>query len=349
MSPETALKNLEVALKNITDINTFGNSVLAPAKFDQFVRRMEDRTVILPDARFLEMDAHRVDIDRVGFVGRILHSGADGGGDSRTLSTGEFADPTTNTNQLVAQELQAVTSLRDRALRRNIERGNFENTLLDLFGQAAGRDFEEYGLFADTELTHSDDDLLSKTDGWLRRAVNKLYGRNVTGQVERDFDAADALDKPTVLFQALIDALPKRFAADWSEWRIYVPWEIFDAYRDELIARETGLGDMSLTENTAPPYKGIPVVYAPMLERAETVDLNEDSEVSRDRMEGRIATLQHPDNMIWGVFHEVTVEDEREAKERRTDFVLTFEGDVEFEDENAGVVAFVDKANPETV
>ena len=80
-------------------------------------------------------------------------------------------------------------------------------------------------------------------------------------------------------------------------------------------------------------YKGIPVVYCPMLERA--------SEAT-----GRVAMLQHPDNMAWGVFHEVTIEREREAKARRTDFVLTIEADAHYEDENAAVVALIDQTQP---
>ena len=52
--------------------------------------------------------------------------------------------------------------------------------------------------------------------------------------------------------------------------------------------------------------------------------------------------------MVWGVFHEVTIEREREAKARRTDFVLSFEGDADYEDEAAAVAAFVDYTDFET-
>lgn len=333
------LAALDAAVKNITDVSTLGDSILSPEKFTQFVRRMEDRTVVLPEARFISMDAQQTDIDRTGFVGRILKSGSASDGSSRTLSNNEFAEPKFRTNKLIAQELQAITSLRDRALRRNIERGNFESTLVDLFGEAAGRDTEEYALLGDSDRSFSADDVLSRTDGWLKKAANAVYG----GQGGQ-FDIAGQ-DGVESLFQAALEALPKRFLQNPAEWRLYVPWEIFDAYHDILKVRQTQLGDDAQTSAFPTlPWKGMQVVYAPMLERSPATQDpgNEDHTVW-----GRVCLLGHPDNMAWGVFHEVTVEAEREAKERRTDFVLTLEADAHYEDENAAVAVFIDQDAPD--
>lgn len=340
-SASELLADLDAAFKAVTDIDEFGNSVLQTEKFDQFVRRMEDRAVVLPEARFLGMDSNKTDIDRTGFIGRILHSGSDGSGDSQTLAEGSFASPTQATNTLDAQELQAITSIRDRALRRNIERGGFEDTLVDLFGEAAGRDFEEYALLADKRWTHGEDDVLSKTDGWLVRAGNRVFGAGGA----QDFDVADTSTingrvVPTGIedmFEAMLSALPKRFLQNVTEWRYYVPFEILNGYRNVLRNRGTDLGDASQTTGlpvNSVMYKGIPVTFAPLLERA--------ANPTDDRVSGRMALLTHPDNMAWGVFHEVTIEREREAKARRTDFVLTFEGDSDYEDEDGAVAAFID-------
>lgn len=337
---------LDTALKSITDISQMGDAILSPAKFAQFVRKMEDRTVILPESRFIGMDAQQVDIDRTGFIGRVLRSGSANDGSSRTLGTGEFATVSTQTNKLIAKELQAVTSLRDRALRRNIEGGNFEGTLVDLFGEAAGRDMEEFALLADSGRTFAADDVLSQTDGWLKLAANRIYGGSGGAF---DYDPEDAeKDNPEVIFQALLEALPKKFLGNTSDWRIYVPWGLFDSYHDVLKKRNTTLGDQA-QQSSFPrlPWKGMWVVYAPLLERivpaqdAVGETANEDHEVW-----GQVAALQNPDNMAWGVYHEVTVEDEREAKERRTDFVLTMEADAHYEDENAAVVAFISQDDP---
>ena len=316
-SDDEILARLDGAFKSIT-VESLGDSVLAPEKFNQFIRAMQARTVILPEARFIEMTSHVTEIDRVGFTGRVLTVGNTEDG-QKVLQENEFVKPVFHTNKLVAKEMQAVTAIRDRALRRNIERGGFENTLVDLFGEAAGRDLEEWAIFADTGAS---DALLSLTDGWIKKSANKVYPN------------ADGDEFPENVLKELLDALPKEFLVNRAEWRFYVPYEIEDGYRDLLKKRGTALGDRAQTEGGGLMYKGIPVVYCPMLERA--------SEAT-----GRVAMLQHPDNMAWGIFHEVTIEREREAKARRTDFVLTIEADAHYEDENGSVVALIDQTQPE--
>lgn len=346
------LAKLDAAFKGIVEISDLGDSVLAPEKFDRFVRQMEHSTIVLPAARFIRMDSQRVDIDRTGFVTRILHSGRDarsagstwpGGGvagNSRELTDpSDYSEPTFTTNQLQARELQAITSLRDDALRRNIEKGNFENTLIDLFSAAAGRDLEEFALLADNNLTYAQDDVLCQTDGWLRKAAQKLYG---VGS-DKDFDPADT-SFPENLFNEMLTALPKQYLANPADWKYYVPWRVYDAYRDQLRARGTQLGDSAQTSNMPLYFKGTQVVYCPFLERSHALRGAADV----DLIEGEVCLLTNPDNMVWGVFYQVMIEREREAKKRRTDFVLAFEGDVHYEDENAAVAALIQKENPGT-
>lgn len=327
----TLLANLDSAFKAIT-IGNLGEGILTPEKFDRFVQVLQHRTVVLTEARFIPMEAHVVDIDRVGFTGRILKAGVDQAGADRDLSTGEHVKPTFATNKLTAKELQAITGIKDNALRRNIERGNFENTLIQLFGEAAGRDLEEWFLLADTGIAYGTDAVLSLIDGWCEAAANKIYG--VGGS--KDFDPSENT-WPENMFDALVAALPKQYLQNRSEWRIYCDWTTENDYRNLLKARGTQLGDQAMTQGLGIPYKGIEIKYVPMLER---------SAATGSGGAGRIATLQHPDNMAWGLFHEVTVERDRIAKSRQTDFVLTLEGDCGYEDENAAVVAFIQQEPP---
>jgi hypothetical protein len=290
------------------------------------------------------MDSQTTHVDRVGFVGRILKSGGavvSGVQGDRVLTEAEYAKPQFDTNIMVARELQAVCAIKDTALRRNIERAGFEGTLVDLFGEAAGRDMEEYALLADTAISHANDDVLSLTDGWIRRSVNLVFGKALTGPpaVPADFNPA-AADWPENMFQAMLMALPKQYLQNRSEWRFYVDFDVEDAYRNLLKARGTQLGDVAQTEAQDLRYKGLPVVYAPLIGRARGVNLT-------NRFPGRVAMLSHPDNLAWGIFHEVTVEPERHAKGRLTEFVLTLEADSHFEDENANVAAFIDLARTE--
>lgn len=324
------LNKLDLAFKAIT-VGDLNEGILTPEKFDRFIQVVQHRTVVLEEARFIPMDAQQVDIDRVGFVGRIMKAGVDSDGADKDLQTSDHVKPAFQTNKLIAKELQAITGIKDNALRRNIERGNFENTLIQLFGEAAGRDLEEWFLLGNTDIPYETDQMLSLINGWAKRAANKVYGSGG----DKDFDPA-ANTWPENMFDALIRALPKQYLQNRDEWRIYVDWTTEDDYRNLLRARGTQLGDQAQIQGNPIPYKGIQVKYVPMLERSAAVPTGA----------GRVAMLQHPDNMAWGIFHQVTIERDRIAKSRRTDYVLTIEGDADYEDENAAVVALVQQEAP---
>lgn len=335
------LTKIDSAVKGITEVSDLGDAILQPAKATAFVREMQLSSRLLPAARGITMQSKKRDIDRIALTGRIIRSGKDGSGAHVDLADSDAADPDINTNQLSTNELVAMISLRDDSLRENIEQGRLEQTLLQLFGEASGRDFEEYAIFGDTNVAFGDDAVLSLSDGWIRLAANKLYGVDVVGQVAKDFDP-DHASWPENMFQAQIDALPKQYMDNPASLRFYVDFAVDDAYRDLLKSRGTQLGDVSQTQRSPVFYKGIRIEYIPMFERAPVV-ANADED---DIIEGRVSMLVNPNNLVWGVFHQVQVEPEREAKKRRTDFVLTFEADMHYEDENAVVVALIDKANP---
>jgi len=141
----------------------------------------------------------------------------------------------------------------------------------------------------------------------------------------------------TRVVDEMLDATPKEYLNNPEQWRFWVDWNTRDDYLNLLKKRETNLGD-AIYRGELPPYKGIPVEYVPLLARATT----------ENNGCGRVAILGFPNNFAWGVFHQVGIEREREAKERRTDFVLTLEADAKFEDENATTVAYIEGTNPES-
>jgi len=309
---QAILNKLDAAMKGITVAN-LGDSILQPAKLTRFIRAMQRQTNVLQEARFQLMDSQQVDIDRIGFAGRVITRSLKADGTIKGTET--EVKPAFNTNKLQAVELRGKTGLRDRALRRNIERGQLENTLVDLFGEAVGRDWEELGLLGNDAATP---DWLQATDGWLEKADNTVTG----------VDSAHA-DWPENLFEEMLLALPKQFYINPGDWRFYVPWAIRNAYQDKLRARGTQLGDTTQTTTpTVLAYKGIPVVATAMLERSTQYDYP--------------ALLSNPRNMVWGIFHEITIEPDRKPDERATDFYVTVEGDVHYEDENAAVAAKID-------
>ena len=99
-----------------------------------------------------------------------------------------------------------------------------------------------------------------------------------------------------------------------------VPWSVGNAYRNLLKARGTALGDAAQTGLNQLVYKSVPLM--------------EVWTMPETRVE-----LAHPDNMLYGVFHEVQLEAEREAKKKRTDWILNTEVDFNYEEPEAAVIA----------
>jgi hypothetical protein len=401
LSNEQILERLDAAFKGITTTTTAGAAVMQPQYFDRYIRTLQLGTKILPEARFQKMEAQIVDIDRIGFLSRIMRAAA---AEGSALAEGDWAEPTFGQEKLIAVEAQAIVSITDKLLRRNIEKQRLEDTIVDLMGEQSGIDLEELGIEGDTG---SSDTYLALTNGWLKKATGwiaygyvksltdstfdtgvgettksivaenppvtvstwELYDTagptlvahddgagaivedassgiagtinyntgaiSLTGLTEsktyepqydsRAFNPADD-DYPENLFEALLQQMfysgNMQYLGNRNEWRFYVPWNIENAYRDLLKGRGTQLGDETQTMHKPLMYKGIPVVYVP-------------------KMPDNRALLSHPDNMVYGVFHEVEIEREREAKAKRTDMVMNVEVDFNYELTSIAFVAEV--------
>lgn len=144
---------------------------------------------------------------------------------------------------------------------------------------------------------------------WIANAGN-VYDGTVVGNelsgVEAGFDKA-------------IQSLPAKYDRNRGQLKLFVTRDIEDAYRDVLRARGTQLGDAAQTGAGGLAYKGIELVVVPGM-AAGTV------------------LLVNPSNLVYGVFREIRIEEDRNAKARATDFVLSLRADFNFENEEAAVV-----------
>lgn len=288
-----------------------GQSRLTRTKQERFVRTVSDATRILDQARRIDMTSHTHDIDRVGFAERILRKATEG-----TAPEGD-SKPDFSTNTLESKEVIGVAGITDSTLEDNIEREGFENTLLDLIGDRTGVDLEELFLLGDRE---SEDEFLALTDGWLKKSANLITAE--------DYDVSS----PEELFDAMIKAVPKRYLRNRQDWTFWVHWDIEDAYRNLLRERGTGLGDSAQTTAQQLSYKGFKI------------------EDSANMPDGG-AFLAPANNLVYGIHRDVSIEPDRIAKARRTDFVTTMRVDAHYEDENASVVGegFVGKTESDPV
>ncbi|WP_373896377.1 phage major capsid protein [Virgibacillus sp. CBA3643] len=301
-SNQDLLTKVQGALKSITT-NDLGSSILARAKQEKFVRTVSQATRILNDARRIDMSSHTHDIDRVGFAERILKPANEGTAGSET------SQPDFNTNTLESVEAMAIAGITDSTLEDNIEQEGFEDTLLDLIANRVGIDLEE--LFLNGDKTNGTG-VMGLTDGWLVKSANQVSAVDT----ETDFDPVD----PEDLFDAMVKAVPKKYLRNRSEWNFYVHWDIEDAYRNLLRERGTGLGDSAQTTAQQLAYKGINVVDSSSMPTGQ-------------------ALLAPANNLVYGVYRDVRIEPDRQAKARKTDFVTSLRVDAHYEDENASVVA----------
>jgi len=303
LTTKDLITKIDAAMKAITTTD-LGSSVLRPEKADRFIRTASEATPVLQAARRLTMNAPTRDIDRVAFTSRIL------GPATEDTALANETKPTFAMNQLVAVEAGGVVGLTDNTLEDNLEREDFEDTLLDLIAERSGVDLEELFINGDTG---SGDSYLALTDGWLKLAANQLVA---DGTAPDDFDPADVES----MFNAMLLAVPKKYFRDPSQWRFYVPWNIADDYREKLKARGTALGDEMYTTARSLAYKGVPVEVVP-------------------NMPAGNALLVPPVNLVYGIYRQIRIEPDRVAKARKTDFVVTLRADCHYEDENAAVRA----------
>ena len=292
-----------------SDMNT-ARALLNDEQFNTFMRAAIINQTILNDASFRRMNAMNQVVSSTKIVGRVLQNGYDSNGDTEdqlTSATVGFGKA-----QLNSTKLKALTGILDDDKEDNIEKEQFETTLLTMMGEAVGTDLEALCVFGDSTYTDNGsnaDPLFSTFDGWLAQATNTIESSNQSSG-DGDFDLSN--EGITGMFDAMIGKMPVAYrqANLMKDLVFYVPWEIKDAYHDYLIDRETGLGDSSLLNNTELQYKGIPVKYAPVLDATDGRTVH-----------GAIPSiLTVPEFMWYGVYKDLSVEPDRIVAQELTNY-----------------------------
>ncbi len=313
------LTDIRAAVKRMT-VDTFGDSVLLPERRDAFIRAIQRRSVVLDEARFQRMDSNIVDIDTV-WLNTILTRGKPGTKeDNDWLGTETKQKVGRSTHQLRASEMRGALGLEDRAKRRNIEKDQIENTILDLAGGAVGRDLEHLALLGEVDRRGNEEDehpLIGLFNGWLEKAAKKVENPD-----------KDHADWPVNLFEAMLTEIDDKYLVNPAEYRFYVPWTVKNDYANYLIKRTTALGDSAIIGDAASRYKEFPIRIAPLL--------------ANSKVYNPACLLAPPDNMVWGIFHEVTIEEDRVPADRSTDWYVTIEADAGYEAPAAACAGYVD-------
>ena len=284
-------------------------ALLNDEQFAQFMRAATINQTILADASFRRMNSMSQVVSSTKVTGRVLQNGYDSNGateDQLTPATIGFGKA-----ELNATKLKALTSLLDDDKEDNIEREQFEQTLLSMMGEAVGVDLEAVCVFGNSAYTSggSKDPLFSTFDGWLKGAT-AVKSDGAKGSDSADFVLANT--GVVGMFDAMLKKLPAAYrqANLMKDLVFYVPYEVYEAYRAFLIDRETGLGDSTLLNADELKYKGIPVKYAPVLDAADGRTVY-----------GKVPSILTVPEFLWyGVYKDLSVEPHRDVANEKTDY-----------------------------
>ena len=320
-------ENEKEVFKSMYSEMSTAKAILNEEQFAQFMRAATINQTILNDASFRRMNSTSQVVSSTKITGRVLQNGYSSG--RTTNSNLTEADVDFGKAELVAKKLKAKTSILDDDKEDNIEKEQFEQTLLTMMGEAVGVDLEALCVFGDTTKSG----LFAVTDGWLKNAT-KVKSDGAKGAGTADFTLAT--DGIVGMFDQMLYAMPAAYrqANLMKDLVYYVPFEVQEAYRAYLIDRETGLGDSSLLNADELKYKGIPVKYAPVLDAAD----------GRTSLGNVPCILTVPEFLWYGVYKDLSVEPKRIVEDENTEYYYRIRCDATNQFDDAVVCAIMTAA-----
>jgi hypothetical protein len=292
----------------LADLSSSG--LLNPEQANTFIDEIQLQPTIIKQSRLVRMKAPQLKINRLGFGSRILQAApqgtsphaADDGTNDRHLAAAKRSKPSTGAITLISKELMAEVHLPYELFEDNIEGDKLEGHIMRLIAAKTAEDLEDWALLGDTA---SGDDFYALNDGLLKTATSHVV------------DHAAAGINPDMFEDGLL-ALPKKYHRNLNNLINYVP--VFDnvRYRANVAKRTTGYGDSALTESGQLVAYGVPVEPAPL-------------------MPDNFGLLTFPNNIIFGIQRDITVEYDKDIRARQFIVVVTIRCDVKWDLEDAVV------------
>jgi len=305
-SPSEMITRADLALADLAN----NGGILQPEQANQFIDFIYNEPTILRQARFIRMNAPQRNINRMGFGSRILRaarqtgSALDAGGNDRYVRAADRAKPQATQIQLNTSEVIAEVRLPYEVLEDNIEGESFEAHVLRAIATKVAEDLEELALWGDTT---SGDPYLALQDGWMKRANLHVFDNLDTG-----FNAN------TITSGLLM--MPSKYLRNMPQMKAFVGLRNQLRYAQYLSARGTAMGDAALQGTIPLKAAGITVEGAGMLD------------VHGDGDQGLITM---PQNLIWGVQREITIETDKDIRSREYIIVVTARVALQVDDRDA--------------
>jgi hypothetical protein len=274
----------DMSLADLTSVGGVGGGVLVPEQAEFFLDLIYDQPTIFQDARQVVMLSPTKNIDRLGFNQRLMHATP---GENTALSSGNRTKPAITEIQLVAKDYVGEVDIPYDVLTDSLERGNFETHIMTHIAKKVALDLAEFALQGDT--TSSDPDYAVQ-DGWLKLCSSHTV------------DAAGAVISEDIM-NRWYKAVPDKYLQNDAGWAFYLQRGVAVDWRHSVGGRMTPGGDAALRSGDIPPYSGIPV--------------KKDNTIKSLPNTGFVQGLfVHPENLIIGIWKEITIETFRQIQTR---------------------------------
>lgn len=300
----------------IGDLEATGGK-LDPEQEKRFLNLIKKEPTILNDARWISMSAPQRKINRMGFGSRIMKAAPQGtspfmeddGTNDRYLLAADRSKVTTSQITLTTKEVMAEVHIPYEVLEDNIEGMGFEDHILSEMAKQTARDLEDLIINGDTG---SGDPYLALLDGLVAQTTSNVY------DAQADFSTGETVSLTPDTIEGNLLTMPEQYLRNMNDLRYYVGTPSTIRYRGNVAKRATGYGDSSLTtENNLMAY-GLQIDAAPYMPAANAI-------------------FTFPQNIIFGVQRDISIETEKDIRAREIIIVLTMRLDSKLDLEEACV------------
>lgn len=280
--------------------------LLSPAQADRFIQLAIDESVILPLMERVDMRAPKELREKIRFGSRVLRKGTE----ATALNVAQRSRPETGKVELDAKLVQSESRVSFDALKDNIERNRFTQTIEETLSARISLDLEDLAFNGDTAST---DDLLSTLDGFRKQATTNV-----------SLAGGATLDR--AILKDALKTMPSEFRRNKRAMRFMTSDEAAIDYHESIGDRATALGDAHVTGEETRPFNGIPVLEVPVIPSNLGGGTNETEMLLTD-----------PTNMLFGVWDQIELESERDIRARVWIVVSSLRIDFKFAHEPAVV------------
>jgi len=269
---------------------------------EKFIQLVVDNTVMKDLVETIPMRSPTRDLDTLDFATRQMTKPTEG------TATTDLISATFAKRTLTAVEFVYPADVTYSFLEDNIERDDFESTVMEMCAKALALDLEDLNTNGDED---SGTTFLAQNDGWILIAKENGHVYDIAAPDER-------LD---TIFPGMLADMPDKWKANRSNMYIALSSSDYEAYEAEIAERNTALGDMAITTGKRIPFKGIELVSPPAWPSGTYM-------------------MSLKKNLCRGIHRDILTETERAPRKRAVEITISGRQDAEIKVVDAVVIGY---------